>query len=173
MHGQIVMKSQTPRKSHKRKAMQIGALAKVAGMSVRAIRYYEELELLRPEGHSAGGFRLYDSSALKRLQVINFLKELGMTLTEIGKIFHAKKPSGADQETVQILKAAFKDNLRLVEEKLNALNKIGAELSRALKLLKYCERCNRKVLLDIAGCGDCVNLDPVKTLPKTLEVILR
>jgi DNA-binding transcriptional MerR regulator len=159
--------------SDKGKPMQIGELARKAGMSVRTIRFYEELGLLQPEGHSAGGFRLYESETLIRLQVIHFLKELGMTLTEIGAILHAKKPEGADKETVKNLKAAFKDKLLLVDQKCRDLRKIGLELSQALKLLESCERCDHKVLLNLAGCGDCADLKTMAAVPKTLEVILR
>jgi len=152
--------------------MQIGDFAKKAGVSVRAIRYYEELDLLRPEGHSNGGFRLYGSENLRRIQVINFLKDLGLSLTEIREIFLAKKPSGADVETVSFLLKVFQDKLHLVESKIERLGRMKKELAEAVKILHACESCNHKVLLDAIACGNCVNLIPRDAVPNTFEVIL-
>jgi DNA-binding transcriptional MerR regulator len=38
---------------------QIGAVANAVGLSLRTIRYYEEVEVVPPSGRTAGGFRLY------------------------------------------------------------------------------------------------------------------
>ena len=153
--------------------MQIGHFARNAGVSVRAIRYYEELGLLNPDGHSQGGFRLYGPDSFKRLQVINFLKELGLSLTEIRQIFHAKEPSGGDKSTVEFLLRVFEEKLALVEQKLTGLNRVKMELTKALKILHSCESCDHKVLLDAISCDNCTNLVPRDAVPDTFEVILR
>ncbi len=152
--------------------MQIGHFARKAGVSVRAIRYYEELGLLNPDSHSNGGFRLYGPESAKRLQVINFLKDLGLSLAEIRQIFHAKKPSGGDKETVDFLLRVFQEKLNLVEERLSSMSRIKTELAKAIKILHSCESCDHKVLLDAICCGNCSNLAPRETVPDTFEVIL-
>ncbi|HYK88655.1 MAG TPA: MerR family transcriptional regulator [Acidobacteriota bacterium] len=157
----------------KKKVIQIGDLAKRAGISVRAVRYYEELDLIIPTGHSVGGFRLYDEENLKRLQVINFLKELGLTLIEIRKILLAKKEIGGDRETVSFLQRVFKEKLGLVEVKIRALSKMKNELSNALRILDSCQSCDHKVLLDAICCDSCASLNPRDTVPRTFEVILQ
>ncbi len=157
----------------KQQNMQIGYFARKAGVSVRAIRYYEELGLLSPDSHSNGGFRLYGPESLKRIQVINFLKDLGLSLTEIRRIFHAKKPSGGDRETVEFLLRVFGEKLDLVDEKLSNLNRIKTELTKAIKILRSCESCDHKVLLDAICCGNCSNLAPRDAVPDTFEVILQ
>ena len=159
--------------NEKKKVIQIGDLAKRAGISVRAVRYYEELGLIIPVGHSVGGFRLYGEENLKRLQVINFLKELGLTLTEIKKILLAKKESGGDREAVRFLQGVFKEKLGFVEEKIQALNKMRNELGNALRILDSCQSCDHKILLDAICCGDCSSLNPKETVPRTFEVILQ
>jgi MerR family Zn(II)-responsive transcriptional regulator of zntA len=153
--------------------MQIGRFARKAGVSVRAIRYYEELGLLNPDSHSDGGFRLYGSDNFKRLQVINFLKDLGLSLTEIRQILQAKKPSGGDKNTVEFLLGVFNEKLALVEEKLSGLNRIKSELTKAIKILHSCESCDHKVLLDAICCDNCTNLVPRDAVPDTFEVILQ
>lgn len=157
----------------KRAVVQIGDLAKRAGVSVRAVRYYEELGLIIPAGHSAGGFRLYGEDNLKRLQVINVLKELGLTLYEIRQILLAKKQSGGDQETVRFLQSIFREKLTMVESKIEGLSKMRTELAKALRILDSCQSCDHKVLLDAICCSNCSNLGPRETVPSTFEVILQ
>ncbi len=161
------------RHSNKKQVMQIGDFARRAGTSVRAIRYYEELGLIRPESHSNGGFRLYGHENLKRIQVINFLKELGLSLTEIRQILLAKKPSGGDRQTVEFLLRVFAEKLSLVETRLESLNRMKDELAKAIKILRSCETCDHKVLLDTMCCGNCENLLPRDGVPDTFEVILQ
>jgi len=153
--------------------MQIGDFARRAGLSVRAVRYYEELGLIRPESHSIGGFRLYGVSNLKRIRVINFLKDLGLSLTEIRRILLAKKPSGGDRGTVQLLIGIFQDKLDLLDEKVSALVRMKSELAGALRILRDCESCGHTVLLDAIACGECSSLNPRDAVPDTFEVILQ
>jgi DNA-binding transcriptional MerR regulator len=161
------------RHGNKKQVMQIGDFARKAGVSVRAIRYYEELGLIRPESHSNGGFRLYGLENVKRIRVINFLKELGLSLTDIRQIFLAKKPSGGDRQTVEFLIRVFDEKLTLVESRLEALNRMKGELARAIKILHSCETCDHKILLDAMCCGNCANLMPRESVPDTFEVILQ
>jgi len=66
----------------------IAELARGAGVSSRTIRYYGELGLLRANGRGPGGRRHYDAEALERLLFITRLKQLGLTLEQIGKLNH-------------------------------------------------------------------------------------
>lgn len=67
--------------------LRIGEAAEQAGTSSRTLRYYEELGLLRPAGHSAGGARRYTEEDVARLRRIRELQELlGFDLGEIGDI---------------------------------------------------------------------------------------
>lgn len=152
--------------------MQIGAFAKQAGVSVRALRYYEELGLIRPEKRSPGGFRLYGTENHKRLAVINILKEMGLSLTEIREILLAKKASGGDKSTVVFLLRVFSERLQLVESRIAVLNAMKTELANALKILRSCENCGREVLLDALSCGNCASLLPKDAVPDTFKVIL-
>ena len=60
-----------------------GELARWAGVSARTIRFYEEKGILRPRERSAKGYRLYDDSAILRLQEILMMKYVGLSLGEI------------------------------------------------------------------------------------------
>lgn len=161
------------RQNNKKQVMQIGDFAQKAGVSVRAIRYYEELGLIRPESHSNGGFRLYGHDNLKRIQVVNFLKDMGLSLMEIRQIFLAKKPAGGDRQTVDFLLRAFDEKLSRIESRIEVLNRMKSELTRAIKILHSCETCDHKVLLDAMCCGSCEELTPRDAVPDTFEVILQ
>ena len=63
--------------------VRVGELAKRTGKTVRAIHLYEELGLLAPAVRSKGGFRLYPGKAVKRIDWIQKLQDLGFSLTEI------------------------------------------------------------------------------------------
>jgi DNA-binding transcriptional MerR regulator len=61
----------------------IGSLAEMAGVSVRTLRYYDQIELLPPSGRTASGYRRYDRSDLFRLQQILYFREMDLPLKEI------------------------------------------------------------------------------------------
>jgi DNA-binding transcriptional MerR regulator len=64
----------------------VGELARLAGVSVRTLHHYDDVELLRPTGRSPAGYRLYDTADRQRLQQILFYRELGFGLEEIRHI---------------------------------------------------------------------------------------
>ena len=63
--------------------MKIGVLASRSGLTVKTLRYYEDLGLLPAIGHSEGGYRLFAEESLRRLEFIRRLKTLGLSLEEI------------------------------------------------------------------------------------------
>src|SRR5437016_3442598 len=68
------------------RTMQIGELARRAGVHASALRYYDTIGLIVPE-ERVGGRRVYSEAALQRLAVIVMAKELGFTLAEIRELF--------------------------------------------------------------------------------------
>lgn len=63
--------------------MHIGEVAERIGLSLRTIRYYEEVGLCRPSARTQGGFRLYTEADAARLQLIKDMKPLGFSLDEM------------------------------------------------------------------------------------------
>ncbi len=152
--------------------MQIGEVARKAGMTVRAVRYYEELGLLQPDGHSSGGFRLYSEKNLKRLRVIDFLKGLGLSLSEVREILLAKKSSGGSIQSVRVLFRIYGERLSHIESQIKALSEMRDEIAQVVAILRSCQSCGRDVLLDAQSCADCANLVARESVPETFEVIL-
>lgn len=61
----------------------ISQIAKLTGVSIRTLQYYDEIGLLKPSEVTSSGYRLYDDDALERLQQILFFKEMDFKLREI------------------------------------------------------------------------------------------
>ncbi len=110
----------------------IGRLAKMAGVTVQTVRYYERRNLLQPTDRKASGYRIYGDDALRRLRFIKNAQALGFTLREVNDLLNLRVSSVAQCVAVQV-KAQAK--LRQVEAKARDL----LALSRALKsLIRAC-----------------------------------
>ncbi|MEU9992218.1 MerR family transcriptional regulator [Streptomyces sp. NPDC048045] len=64
----------------------IGELARATGLTVRTVRYWSDEGVLPPVGRSAGGYRLYDSASVARLELIRTLRELGLGLEDVRRV---------------------------------------------------------------------------------------
>jgi DNA-binding transcriptional MerR regulator len=73
----------------------IGQFARLGGVSVRMLRHYDEIGLLRPESvDSWSGYRSYGVAQVPTLQRIVALKELGFTLQQVSTIVHGRLDAG-------------------------------------------------------------------------------
>lgn len=93
----------------------IGQLSRLAGVSVRTLRYYHAVGLLPPSRVTAAGYRLYDDAALARLQTILFFRELEFPLKEIKTILETP---GFDR------RLALEQQLELLKRKRRRLDKL-------------------------------------------------
>lgn len=66
--------------------MKINEVAKLTGITVRTLHYYDEIGLLKPSEITDVGYRLYNNTALDTLQQILFFRELDFSLNEIKEI---------------------------------------------------------------------------------------
>jgi DNA-binding transcriptional MerR regulator len=71
-------------------------LGKLAGISTRTLRYYDEIEILKPARINSSGYRIYGQEEVDRLQQILFYRELGVSLDSIKKIVTSPSFNGAD-----------------------------------------------------------------------------
>lgn len=79
----------------------IGQVAKVVGVNVQTLRYYERLKLLTPAARKSSGYRLYGPSEVARLRFIKNAQALGFTLQEIGELLSLRVSSTARCGDVQ------------------------------------------------------------------------
>ncbi|GAB2738081.1 MerR family transcriptional regulator [Nocardioides pakistanensis] len=66
--------------------MQIGEVAEQTGLSLRTIRYYEEVGLVTPSARTSGGFRLYSETDVARLRLVRRMKPLEFSLEEMRRV---------------------------------------------------------------------------------------
>lgn len=103
---------------------QIGEVAERVGLSLRTLRYYDEVGLVQPSGRSPGGFRLYDESDIARAGFVKQLKPLEFSLEQIRELLEIRdRLTGATGGAIE--------DLDLVE-RLGTFIKVTEERSRAL-----------------------------------------
>src|SRR5579872_3009042 len=67
-------------------AYTVKKLAKISGISIRTLRFYDEIELLKPAYYGDNNYRYYEEEQLLMLQQILFYRELGFSLNDIKRI---------------------------------------------------------------------------------------
>lgn len=66
--------------------MTVNEVSKLTGVSIRTLQYYDSIGLLKPAQYSESGYRLYDDTALEKMQQILLFRELEFPLKEIKSI---------------------------------------------------------------------------------------
>ena len=69
-----------------------GEIAKLCGVTVRTVQYYDTRNILVPSELTEGGRRLYSEDDLKRMKIICFLREIGLSIDSIGQLLSEKDP---------------------------------------------------------------------------------
>ncbi|MDR2024312.1 MAG: MerR family transcriptional regulator [Hungatella sp.] len=105
----------------------INKLAKLAGVSTRTLRYYDELGLLSPARVSSNGYRIYGQKEIDRLQQILFYRELGVSLEEIRNILASKDFDGL---------LALESHLSALLARREQLNLLIANVEKTIKTMK-------------------------------------
>ncbi len=126
--------------------MKIGELAKRAGVSVQAIRFYERRRLMRTPRRTAAGYRIYSEADLEIITVIKKMQRFGFKLSEIRRVLQLwilPSDTGAWSPYQQGSKECLREGLKLGEKKLEAMNEqirssiqLREELEQALSQLR-------------------------------------
>lgn len=110
---------------------QIGELAKETGLSVRALRHYDDLRLLRPSERSEAGYRLYATADVRRLYRIVALRQLDFSLEEIGSLLEEGEPDLAE---------TARRHLERVERNLESQTRLRRRLAPMVEALERAEQ---------------------------------
>jgi len=98
-------------------------LSKIAGISTRTLRYYDEIGLLKPARINSSGYRIYGQSEVDRLQQILFYRELGLNLDNIKEILNAPSFDGI---------AALREHREKLMEKRQQLDQLIANVEKTI-----------------------------------------
>ncbi len=111
------------------RTLKIGEVARLAGVGIDTVRYYERRGLLPMPERRPSGYRLYRESSVERLKAVKDLQALGLTLDEIAGLVDAVVDRGAGCLEVQ---EELQSALGRVETRITALQAIRKQLKAAL-----------------------------------------
>ncbi|MEF1311710.1 Cu(I)-responsive transcriptional regulator [Vibrio mytili] len=105
--------------------MNIGAVAKLTGLSSKSIRLYEDKGIISPPARSDSGYREYSENHIQELNLVSRAKSAGFSLQECKEFVHlAHDPNRKSSE----VKARTMDKLKEVELKISHLMEIKQQL---------------------------------------------
>lgn len=118
---------------------QIGEVATRVGLSLRTVRYYEEVGLVVPSGRTEGGFRLYTEADVDRLALVKQMKPLDFSLDEMKDLLEVRdqlaNPRTGSRRRAELTDrlamyaAAARERCAALREQLDALEALAATLS--------------------------------------------
>ena len=106
-----------------------GELAKLCGVTVRTVQYYDTRGILIPSEFTEGGRRLYSEDDLKRMKVICFLRELDIPIDAISQILKEEHPEKVISLLIEQQEEALSNEISEKQEQLGKLR----ELKNGLK----------------------------------------
>ncbi|TDF90100.1 MerR family transcriptional regulator [Paenibacillus piri] len=132
----------------------VGELAKLTGLTIRTLRFYDQIGLFSPSAHSDSGHRLYNEADLSRLQQILSLKELGLSLDEVKSVLTGGHFSPLEIVSLQI--ARLKENIRMEQNILSELEyvfnlmqlKQPVTVDDFTKLLEMMKKSHEKYIIE-------------------------
>ena len=105
-----------------------GELAKLCGVTVRTVQYYDTRGILVPTELSEGGRRLYSEDDLKRMKIICFLRELGLPIDSISQLLSEDDPGSVISLLLEQQEQDLQEEISEREEKLRKLEDLRAGL---------------------------------------------
>ena len=106
-----------------------GEIARLTGVSVRTVQYYDNRGILMPSELSEGGRRLYSDDDLKRMRIICFLRETGLPLNSIAALLSEKNPENIISILLNQQAAILQEELADRQAKLDMIEEIKREIS--------------------------------------------
>ena len=101
-----------------------GELAKLCGVTVRTVQYYDTRGILIPSALTEGGRRLYSEEDVKRMKTICFLRELGLSIDTVGQLLSEPDPGSVISLLLDQQRQLLRDEVRERQEKLDRLGEL-------------------------------------------------
>ncbi|MDQ3643006.1 MAG: MerR family DNA-binding transcriptional regulator [Actinomycetota bacterium] len=119
----------------------VAEVGRLTGLSRKALRHYEELGLVTPASRTDAGYRLYDGEALRRIELVNRAKVLGLRLSEAKEFLHVAEGCCGDHHPE--LAAIVEGKLAETEERIAELQSLRGTLHAVLDRLASNEGLHR------------------------------
>lgn len=104
-------------------------MARQAGISVAAVRYYEAIGVLAPAARTSGGYRQYPAAAVEELRFVKQAQALGFALDDIAEILQLSRAGRTPCDRVLELS---RRQVTLVEERIAQLTSLRSRLLQAI-----------------------------------------
>jgi DNA-binding transcriptional MerR regulator len=114
--------------------LKVSDVGRQTGLSRKALRLYESLGLLEPAERTEAGYRMYDDEALRRIELINRAKVLGLTLAETKEFLHVAE--GCCGENHPALATLVERKLEETERRIAELASLRGTLTGVLERLE-------------------------------------
>lgn len=101
-----------------------GEIAKLCGVTVRTVQYYDTRNILEPSELSEGGRRLYSDGDLKRMRIICFLREAGIPISSIESLLNDEHPENVIQVLLEEQEKVLRKELSERQKKINMIEDI-------------------------------------------------
>lgn len=115
--------------------MRVGEVADLAGVTAKAVRFYERAGLLPAPARTRAGYRDYDRDAVRRIRFIKSAQSMGFTLGEIGEILRSRDRG---QDVCEPVVALARQRLRELSERITQMERARIELRKVLRLARTC-----------------------------------
>jgi DNA-binding transcriptional MerR regulator len=116
------------------RGIQIGRVSKQTGLSADAIRFYEKQHLLERRPRTEGGFRLFTSQDIRRIQFIRSAQKLGFSLPEIRELLVLQ---GDEHEACSHIRDLLEAKLTIVRTKLRERETLERQLAESLRKCEH------------------------------------
>ena len=105
-----------------------GEMAKLCGVTVRTVQYYDTRGILVPSELSEGGRRLYTEDDLRMMKMICFLREVGLSIDSINKLLTEEDPGNVISILLDQQEQVLKDEMAASKSKMQKLEELKKEL---------------------------------------------
>ena len=105
-----------------------GEVAKLCGVTVRTVQYYDTRNILVPSELSEGGRRLYSEEDVKRMKIICFLRDMDLPINAISELLSEEHPEKVIDLLLDQQEQAIREELNERQEKLDKLEYLKREL---------------------------------------------
>lgn len=105
-----------------------GEMAKLCGVSVRTVQYYDTRGILMPSELSEGGRRLYSEDDLRRMKIICFLRDAGISINSIGELLSEDNPGNTISVLLEQQERLLREEMNERQAKLDMIDGIKREL---------------------------------------------
>jgi DNA-binding transcriptional MerR regulator len=146
---------------------QIGEVAKRVGLSLRTVRYFEEVGLVAPSARTVGGFRLYSEADVERLFVVKGMKPLGLSLDEIREVLELLERS-ADPEGIEL-----DDLVELVARMEGFAERADERIKKLVRHLNDGRKLRRRIGERLAECAAVLQHASAGVMTSTSEHVRR